>query len=159
MLYSDIEVKEITTGDEYEQAFTLLVEEFPDHRDTDLTFYEYLFIAINKKSNEVIGVITGNKYLPMKVQLCDIVIAPGHRSKAIAMKLLKVFCIQTKKDGYVYGTGITNKKNKEAINTYRKLGGHQEEMIVTTANLDETIAIASRKEYVLECREKKREKE
>jgi len=159
MLYSDIEVKEITTGEEYEQAFTLLVEEFPDHRNTDLTFYEYLFIAITKKSNEVIGVITGNKYLPMKVQMCDIVIAPAYRSKAVAMKLFKVFCIKAKEDGYMYGTGMTNKRNKEALSTYKKLGGHQEEMIVTTVNIDETLAIVSRKEYVLECREKKREKE
>ena len=151
MKYGDITVKRITSSHEYEDAVLLLAEEFPDHHHTNLDFYDYYLIA--KLGEETVGLVTANKYLPNKVMIADIVVSPEHRSKLVGMKLLHTLTQKVKLDGYSFITGITNKKNREALNLYKKLGGHQEEMIVTTALLDETIAIMDRKEMILKHRE------
>ena len=151
MRLSDVQVKEITTSTEYEDSVMLLANEFLDHTKTDLTYYEYIVIA--KKQGEVIGIVTANKYLPHKVLISDIVIAPEHRGQAVAVKLLNYLTQKVKSHGYKYITGITPHKNKAALNMYKKLGGKQEEMIVTTALLDDTIAIMNQKEQMLLARE------
>jgi ribosomal protein S18 acetylase RimI-like enzyme len=163
MKYGDIKIygKGHTTLQEYEGAQRLLAEEFPDHEHTNLKFYDYFFVAkiLGEDQEIVVGIITANKYLPDKVQICDITVHKQYRAKAVGLKLLNTLTQKVKRDGYTYITGMTNKKNREAINLYRKLGGHQEEMIVTTASVDETIAVMNHKEMVLKHREKRREKE
>ena len=154
MRYEDITSGYIRTGEDYEDAIMLLCEEFPDHaqQNTRLDFYDYTIIT--KCAGKVTGLVTANKYLPHKVMICDIVIAPEHRGRAVGMKLLHTLTQKVKLDGYKYITGFTNKKNREALSLYKKLGGHQEEMIVTTADLDETMAIMEQKEMVLKARQK-----
>ena len=156
MKYEEIQVGRIKSSLEYEDAVVLLGEEFPDHHHTNLTFYDYTLIA--KFGEEVVGMVTANKYLPNKVMIVDIVVSPAHRSKLVGMKLLHTLTQKVKLDGYSFITGITNKKNREALTLYKKLGGHQEEMVVTTALLDETIAIMDRKEQVLKHRENNRKR-
>ena len=157
MLYDEVTIKEIESDEECIKAWETMVEEFPDHKNTNLlTFYEYLLIA--KYNNEVIGVITGNKYLPQRAMLCDIIVVPQYRSQAVGMKLIKAFCEKVKADGFIYGTGITEKSNKEALNTYKKLAGKQHDMVETIAVLDETIAACTAKEQGMRHREAKRVK-
>ena len=139
MNYEDIEVKDLNwfKQEESDQAKTLLAQEFEDHRDTNLSFYEFLLIA--KKSNEVIGIITAQRYLPKKAILCDIVVAPEYRSKGVAIKLLKEMGIKLQKRGYEYLLGYTHPKNTEALKTYKRVHTTQEEFIVTTSKLDVSI--------------------
>ena len=139
MNYDDIVVKELNwfKQEESDQTKNLLAQEFVDHQDTNLSFYEFLLIA--KKSNEVIGVITAQKYLPKKAILCDIVVTPEYRSKGVAIKLLKEMGIKLQKRGYDYLMGITGKDNVEALKTYKRVHTTQEEFIVTTSRLDVSI--------------------
>ena len=65
MFYDEVKVKEINSEEEYEQAHEVLSNEFPDHKETDL-LDQYEWILIAKESNNVLGVITANKYIPYK---------------------------------------------------------------------------------------------
>jgi len=157
MLYDEVEVKEISSTEEYAQAHELMVEEFPDHKDTDLlTQYEWVVIA--KKSNDIIGVVTANKYIPKKALLCDIVVDTEYRSKGIGIKLLKGLGVQLMKEGYTHLLGFTPKKNKEALNTYKRVHTKQEEMIVTTSELSISFAHVEQIESILRAREIRNQK-
>jgi GNAT superfamily N-acetyltransferase len=156
MKYGEIEVGEIQGSKDYEDAILLLAEEFPDHRDTNL-FYQYEFLLIAKKSNEVIGMITANKYLPKKALLCDIVVEEKYRSAGVGIKLLKEMGIYLRDRGHTHLMGFTPKKNKEALNTYKRVHTHQEEMIVTTSELNISIPHIEQMEEVLIHRENRRE--
>ena len=157
MKYEDIQVGEIISDEDYAQAHEVMVEEFPDHRDTNL-LEQYEWILIAKKSNDVLGVITVNKYIPYKALLCDIVVKEEHRSRGIGIKLLKHMGMHIREQGYTHLLGFTPKKNQEAINTYKRVHTHQEEMIVTTSELNVSIPHIEQMEMRLKHREKNRKK-
>ncbi len=70
MIYDDIEVRGITSGETYAQAWYIMSEEFPDHRETDLLQeYQWILVAIDTQKSNVVGVITANKYIPKKALL------------------------------------------------------------------------------------------
>jgi len=156
MKYGEIKVGEIQGSKDYEDAIVLLAEEFPDHQTTDLLFYEFLLIA--KKSNEVIGMITANKYLPRKALLCDIVVEEKYRSAGVGIKLLKEMGVYLRERGHTHLLGFTPKKNKEALSTYKRVHTHQEEMIITTSELDISIPHIEQMEEGIIHRENRREK-
>lgn len=156
MKYDDVIVKEIQTGREYDDTLTLMVEEFPDHKDTALTFYEFLLIA--KFGEEIVGMITANRYLPNKALLCDIVVHPEHRSQAIGIKLLKCMGQKVKLNGYDYLMGFTPKKNRQALNTYKRVYTRQEEQIITVSDVAVSIPIIEQMENTIRAREARRNK-
>ena len=155
MLYDNIEVKKIYSSEEYAQAWGVMVEEFPDHRDTNIVSeYEWLLIA--KKSNRVVGVITANKYIPKKALLCDIVVKKECRSLGVGIKLLKEMGILLREQGYTHLLGFTPKKSKDALNTYKRVHTKQEEMIVTTSELNVSIPHIEQMELRLKARDFKK---
>jgi len=157
MNYEDFEVHRILSGETYTQAWETMYEEFPDHKDTDLlNQYEWILVA-TKKSN-VIGVITANKYIPKKAILCDIVVKPEYRSHGVAIKLLKHMGMLLRNQGYTHLLGFTPKKNVEALNTYKRVHTLQEEMIVTTSELDVSIPHIEQMEMVLQARQSRRKR-
>ena len=156
MKYDDVIVKEIETVDEYTDAHNLLYEEFPDHKYTNLTFYEFLLIA--KFGEEIVGMITANRYLPNKALLCDIVVHPAYRSQAIGIKLLKCMGRKVKLSGFDYLMGFTPKKNKQALNTYKRVFTRQEEQIVTVSDVAVSIPIIEQLENTIRAREERRAK-
>ena len=157
MNYEDFEVHRILSGETYTQAWETMYEEFPDHKDTDLlNQYEWILVA-TKKSN-VIGVITANKYIPKKAILCDIVVKPEYRSHGVAIKLLKHMGMLLRDQGYTHLLGFTPKKNVEALNTYKRVHTLQEEMIVTTSELDVSIPHIEQMEMVLQARQSRRKR-
>lgn len=157
MNYDEIKVHPIRSAETYAQAWNIMYEEFPDHRDTDLIQqYEWVLVA-TKKSN-VIGVITANKYIPKKALLCDIVVKPDYRSQGVAIKLLKEMGIHLRDRGYTHLLGFTPKKNTEALNTYKRVHTKQEEMIVTTSELDISIPHIEQMENTLRFREERKKK-
>ena len=157
MMYDDVEVGEIKGNEDYVKAWEVMVEEFPDHRDTDLlTQYEWILIA--KKSNDIVGVVTANKYIPYKALLCDIVVNKKYRSKGIGIKLLKGLGVHLMKEGYTHLLGFTPKKNKEALKTYKRVHTKQEEMIVTTSELSISVAHIEQMEMKLKAREDRKKK-
>jgi|7_EtaG_2_1085326.scaffolds.fasta_scaffold10612_3 ribosomal protein S18 acetylase RimI-like enzyme len=156
MKYDDVIVKEIETEEEYTNASTLLQEEFPDHKDTMLTFYEFILIA--KFGEEIVGMITANRYLPNRALLCDIVVHPDYRSKAIGIKLLKGMGRKVKSQGYDYLMGFTPKKNRQALNTYKRVYTRQEEQIVTVSDVAISIPIIEQIEHTIRAREARRSK-
>ena len=157
MNYEDFEVHRILSGETYTQAWETMYEEFPDHKDTDLlNQYEWILVA-TKKSN-VIGVIPVNKYIPKKAILCDIVVKPEYRSHGVAIKLLKHMGMLLRDQGYTHLLGFTPKKNTEALNTYKRVHTKQEEMIVTTSELDVSIPHIEQMEMVLQARQSRRKR-
>lgn len=156
MLYDDIQVGKVETKSEYDQTFNLLTSELDGHEDTDLTFYEFMLIA--KKSNEIIGLITANRYLPNKAMLCDIVVKHQYRSQAVAIKLLKEMGFLVRDNGYQYLLGFTPKKNEAALRTYKRLHTKQEGMIITTGELNVSIPHIEQIENVLRARAMRKEK-
>ena len=157
MKYDEIKVRQIDSAETYAQAWYIMYEEFPDHRDTDLIQqYEWVLVA-TKKSN-VIGVITANKYIPKKALLCDIVVKPDYRSHGVAVKLLKHMGMLLRDQGYTHLLGFTPKKNVEALNTYKRVHTKQEEMIVTTSELDISIPHIEQMEMVLQARQSRRKR-
>ena len=159
MFYDEVTVTKILSPEDYTQAHKVMVEEFPDHRDTDL-LNEYAWILIAKKSNDVLGVITANKYIPKKALLCDIVVRPQYRSQGVGIKLLKglgIYLIE--KEGYTHLVGFTHKRNKEALNTYKRLHVTQQEMIVTTSDLAISRGCVEQMEMVLKAREQRKKKQ
>ena len=154
MIYDEVIVHEIVTDEDYVQAHNLLSNEFPDHEHTNLTFYEFLLIAKHEES--VVGMVTANRYLPNKALLCDIVVAPEYRSKAIGIKLLKYMGQKVKSEGYDYLMGFTSKKNRQAINTYKRVFTRQEEQIVTVSEVSVSIPIIEQMEETLRSRENRR---
>jgi len=157
MFYDEVEVKEITSPEEYGRAWEVMVEEFPDHRDTNLiAFYESILIA--KKEDKVIGLITSNKYLPKRALLCDIVVQPKYRGRGVGIKLLKEMGIYLRDKGHTHLLGFTPKKSKAALNTYKRVHTHQEEMIITTSELDVSIPHIEQMENVLRSRELRNKK-
>jgi len=155
MFYDEVKITEIKSAEDYAQAWEVMVEEFPDHRDTDL-LHEYEWILIAKKSNIVLGVITANKYIPYKALLCDIVVKKKHRSKGIGIKLLKEMGIHIREQGYTHLLGFTPKKSKDALNTYKRVHTKQEEMIITTSELNVSIPHIEQMEMRLRARDFKR---
>jgi len=152
MFYDEVKITNIKSSQDYEQAHEVMVEEFPDHVDTNIVAqYEWLLIA--KKSNIVLGVITANKYLPKKALLCDIVVKKEYRSKGVGIKLLKEMGIHIREQGYTHLLGFTPKKSKDALNTYKRVHTKQEEMIVTTSELNVSIPHIEQMEMVLRARE------
>ena len=157
MNYEDFEVHRILSGETYTQAWETMYEEFPDHKETDLlNQYEWILVA-TKKSN-VIGVITANKYIPKKAILCDIVVKPEHRSHGVAIKLLKHMGMLLRDQGYTHLLGFTPKKNVEALNTYKRVHTLQEEMIVTTSELEVSIPHIEQMEMVLQARQSRKKR-
>ena len=157
MNYEEVEVQRILSAETYTQAWETMYEEFPDHKDTDLlNQYEWILVA-TKKSN-VIGVITANKYIPKKAILCDIVVKPEYRSHGVAIKLLKHMGMLLRDQGYTHLLGFTPKKNVEALNTYKRVHTLQEEMIVTTSELDVSIPHIEQMEMVLQARQNRRKR-
>ena len=157
MNYEEVEVQRILSAETYTQAWETMYEEFPDHKDTDLlNQYEWILVA-TKKSN-VIGVITANKYIPKKAILCDIVVKPEYRSHGVAIKLLKHMGMLLRDQGYTHLLGFTPKKNVEALNTYKRVHTLQEEMIVTTSELDVSIPHIEQMEMVLQARQSRRKR-
>ena len=155
MFYDEITITEIKSPEDYTQAWETMVEEFPDHKDTNL-IKQYEWILIAKKSNEVLGVITANKYLPKKALLCDIVVKKEMRSKGIGIKLLKHMGMHIREQGYTHLLGFTPKKSKDALNTYKRVHTKQEEMIVTTSELNVSIPHIEQMEMVLRARESRK---
>jgi len=155
VFYEEVTVQEILSSEDYTQALETMVEEFPDHRETDL-LKEYEWILIAKKSNIVLGVITANKYIPKKALLCDIVVKKEHRSKGIGIKLLKEMGIHIREYGYTHLLGFTPKKSKDALNTYKRVHTKQEEMIVTTSELNISIPHIEQMEMILKARESRK---
>ena len=152
MFYEEVTVTNINSAEDYAQAHEVMVEEFPDHKDTNiLDQYEWILIA--KKSNDVLGVITVNKYIPYKALLCDIVVKKEYRSKGVGIKLLKEMGIHIREQGYTHLLGFTPKKSKDALNTYKRVHTKQEEMIVTTSELNVSIPHIEQMEMVLRARE------
>jgi len=157
MFYDEVVVQEIISSEDYIQTWEVLVEEFPDHKDTNI-LKEYAWILIAKKSNKVIGTITANKYIPKKALLCDIVVTKKYRSKGIGIKLLKEMGIYLRMRGYTHLLGFTPKKSKAALNTYKRVHTKQEEMIVTTSELEVSIPHIEQMEMVLRAREERNKK-
>ena len=157
MIYDEVQVQQIESGEDYVKAWEMMVDEFPDHKDTDLlTQYEWIFIA--KKSNDIIGAVTANKYIPKKALLCDIVVNRKYRSKGIGIKLLKGLGVQLMKEGYTHLIGFTPKKNREALSTYKRVYTKQEEMTVTTSELSISFAHIEQLEMRLRARENRKNK-
>jgi ribosomal protein S18 acetylase RimI-like enzyme len=156
-MYEDIHTKKITTAEEYAQAWCVMYEEFPDHRDTDL-IQEYKWILIATKKSKVVGVITANKYIPKKALLCDIVVKPEYRSQGVAIKLLKHMGMLLQEQGYTHLLGFTPKKNREALNTYKRVHTKQEEMIVTTSDLSISVPHIEQMENTIKYREERNKK-
>lgn len=144
------------TGEFKAKAYRVLVEEFPDHDGTDLDYYEWASIAI--KDGEVIGIVTANKYLPKKAILCDIAVDKKYRSQGVGILLLKHIGQTLQNAGYEYLLGFTHKKNKEALNTYKRVYTKQEEMIVTTSELAVSIPHITQLENRLQYRRAKKSK-
>jgi GNAT superfamily N-acetyltransferase len=157
MIYDEIIVSNINCPEDYVQAWKVLSEEFPDHRDTNI-IQQYEWIQIAKKSNDVIGVVTANKYIPKKALLCDIVVDKQYRSKGVGIKLLKGLGVQLLDQGYTHLVGFTPKKNKEALNTYKRVHTLQEEMIVTTSDLAVSRAHVEQMEMTLRAREERKKR-
>tara|TARA_R110000787_G_scaffold183842_1_gene295706 strand:- start:559 stop:1050 length:492 start_codon:yes stop_codon:yes gene_type:complete len=157
MFYDEVTVTKILSPEDYTQAHKVMVEEFPDHKDTDL-LNEYAWILIAKKSKDVLGVITANKYIPKKALLCDIVVKKKYRSKGIGIKLLKEMGIHIREYGYTHLLGFTPKKSKDALNTYKRVHTKQEEMIVTTSELNISIPHIEQMEMILKARESRKKK-
>ena len=155
MFYDEVKITTIKSSDDYAQAHEVMVEEFPDHRDTNIVSeYEWLLIA--KKSNTVLGVITANRYIPNKALLCDIVVKKEYRSKGVGIKLLKEMGIHIREQGYTHLLGFTPKKSKDALNTYKRVHTKQEEMIVTTSELNISIPHIEQMEMILKARESRK---
>jgi len=157
MKYEEIQVHHIDSGETYSQAWNIMYEEFPDHRDTDL-IQEYEWILVATKKSNVIGVITANKYIPKKALLCDIVVKPQYRSQGVGVKLLKHMGMLLRDQGYTHLLGFTPKKNVEALNTYKRVHTLQEEMIVTTSELEVSIPHIEQMEMVLQARQSRRKR-
>ena len=156
-MYEDFQVHQITSGETYTQAWETMYEEFPDHRDTDLT-KEYEWILVATKKSNVVGVITANKYIPKKALLCDIVVKPEYRSQGVAIKLLKHMGMLLQEQGYTHLLGFTPKKNVEALNTYKRVHTIQEEMIVTTSDLSISVPHIEQMENTIKYREERKKK-
>ena len=157
MIYDEIIVSNINSPEDYTQAWEVLSEEFPDHRDTNI-LQQYEWIQIAKKSNDVVGLVTANKYIPKKALLCDIVVKKEYRSKGVGIKLLKGLGVQLLEEGFTHLLGFTPKKNKEALNTYKRVHTLQEEMIVTTSDLAVSRAHVEQMEMTLRAREERKKR-
>jgi len=159
MDYDDIEVRGILSDQTLAQAWYIMSEEFPDHTDTNLLEeYQWILVAIDTKKSKVVGVITANKYIPKKALLCDIVVKPEYRSKGVGIKLLKEMGIKLQAQGFTHLLGFTPKRNKEALNTYKRVHTKQEEMIITTSELDISVPHITQLENRLRYRKKNTKK-
>ena len=157
MKYDDYEVRELTIEHEAE-AYNVLREEFPDHDiPWILKEYEWILIAITKKSNQVVGLVTVNKYIPRKAILCDIAVDKEHRNHGVGVKLLKAAGEMLLDKGYTHLLGFTPIKCTEALNTYKRVHTLQEEMIVTTSVLDISVPHIQQMEDRLRYRQKRRQ--
>ena len=157
MKYDEIKVHQIDSVETQKQAQELMREEFHIHTDTDLT-KEYEWVLVATKKSNVIGVITANKYVPKRALLCDIVVEDNHRSKGVAIKLLKhMFCL-LRDVGYTHILGFTDMDNTGALNTYTRVGAIQQKMIVSAAQFDISIPHTEQLELRLEAMEMRRKR-
>jgi ribosomal protein S18 acetylase RimI-like enzyme len=136
-----------------QQAKTLLRENLRDHENTDLGFYEWVIIA--QHNDKVVGIITGNKYLPKKAMLCDIVSEKQYRGLGIGIKLLEALCQLLYDNNIPYLIGFTSKKNVSALKTYRRGAVVQDEFVVTVSNVEQSIALGKQISDRLKYRSKK----
>lgn len=157
MNYDEIQVHQITSAQSLAQAWHIMQEEFPDHKDTDL-LQEYQWILVATKKSNVIGVITANKYIPKKALLCDIVVKPEYRSSGVGIKLLKHMGMLLEEQGYTHLLGFTPKNNTEALKTYKRVHTKQEDMVVTTSTLNISIPHITQLENRLRYRKKSTKK-
>jgi len=132
-----IEVKRIETGTEHDDAFMLMVEQFPELAGSTLEFYEYLLIA--KKSNQVAGVIAVNKYIPKKAMLCAIVVKKELRGTGIALHLLKRMGMLLQRRGFTHLLGFTTKDNKAALNTFKRVNTNTDEQVIISSELEVSV--------------------
>ncbi len=153
MKYDDYEIRELTIEHERE-AFNVLREEFPDHdRPWILNEYKWITIALYKET--VVGVATANNYIPRKALLCDIAVDKKHRSSGVGIKLLKALGEILLDEGYTHLLGFTPKNCTEALKTYKRVSTIQEEMIVTTSQLDISVPHIQQLEDRLRYRKKR----
>jgi hypothetical protein len=60
--------------------------------------------------------------------------------------------------GYTHLLGFTPKKNREALNTYKRVHTIQEEMIVTTSDLSISVPHIEQMENTIKYREERKKK-
>ena len=142
MRYEDIIIQDVSNASEEDlyQASELLRQEFPEeHKDTSLKYYAWAFIA--KKSSLVVGLVTGNRYLPNKAILCDLAVKQDYRGSGVAIKLLKSLGEKISQEGIQYLVGFTPRDHIEALDTYRRVHTTQEEYVVTTSHIPTSLSI------------------
>ena len=71
---------------------------------------------------------------------------------------MKEFGIHLMERGFKHLVGFTPKKSKAALNTYKRVHTKQEEMIVTTSELQVSIPHIEQMECVLRAREERNKK-
>jgi ribosomal protein S18 acetylase RimI-like enzyme len=147
-------IKNSLLDDIVQQAKRLLADNLLDHEDTNLDFYEWVFVA-QTKSGEVVGIITGNKYLPRKAMLCDIVTHKDLRGSGVGAKLLEALCQHLLDNNIPYITGFTSKNNTSALKTYKRFGAYQDEFIVSTSDCSVGVGLVKQAEMRLKYRTKK----
>ena len=89
----------ITTAEEYAQAWYLYQKEYPEYKDTDL-LKEYEWILIATKKSNVVGIITANKYTPKKALVCNIITRSKHESELLSEELLRGLGTLLRRQGY-----------------------------------------------------------
>jgi len=142
MRYEDIEVIDVKDASEEDlfQACKLLKQEFPEeHPNTSLKFYAWAFIA--KYQGKLVGLVTGNRYLPNKAILCDLAVKEDKRGSGVGIKLVKHLGRKIEEEGIQYLVGFTPRDNTEALKTYRRLHTSQQEYIVTTSLIPVSLSI------------------
>jgi len=65
---------------------------------------------------------------------------------------------KVKSQGYDYLMGFTPKKNRQALNTYKRVYTRQEEQIVTVSDVAISIPIIEQIEHTIRAREARRSK-
>jgi len=162
MRYEDITTRHLTKDDIkdsllqplVQEARTLLSDNLRDHQDTDLGFYEWVFLAQNLEGR-VVGIITGNKYLPKKAMLCDIVTHKDYRGAGVGIKLLEALGQYLYDNGTPYLLGFTSRNNLSALKTYRRVQVVQDEYVVSVSDLKQSLAIIKQIELRLKYTTKK----
>lgn len=135
-----MDIRRIYNDSSSRQAHALLREEFPDHAATDIEYFYWDHMLAITEDEDVVGLITIQRYLPGKAILADIVVSKKYRSKGVAIKLLNMICLELLGRGYTHIIGITEKTDRAALNTYKRCAGKQRECIVTTGELKESTA-------------------
>jgi len=133
----DIYTTKYLTTLQYAEAYDILAEEFPDHKYTAFSYYEWVRFAFIK--HELAGIITAQRYLPGKALVADIVVPKKHRSKGVGIVLLRDLGEELMHDGYTHLMGFTPKTCVEALNTYKRVKTKQTDQVVTCSELAESV--------------------